>query len=76
MSQPPPGPQSPPPPSPYSRKNPFQAELIHHDRLTKPGSGKDTRHFVLNLAGSGLTYTPRDSLGSLRPNAPRESPGV
>jgi sulfite reductase (NADPH) flavoprotein alpha-component len=70
MSEPTPGPHSPSPTSPYSRKNPFQAELIHHDRLTKPGSGKDTRHFVLNLAGSGLTYTPGDSLGAFGRNDP------
>jgi sulfite reductase (NADPH) flavoprotein alpha-component len=57
-------------PSPYSRKNPFLAELIRHDRLTRPGSLKDTRHFVLNLAGSGLTYTPGDSLGAFGRNAP------
>lgn len=56
--------------SPYSRKNPFTAELIRHDRLTRPGSQKDTRHFVLNLAGSGLTYTPGDSLGAFGQNAP------
>lgn len=55
---------------PYSRKNPFPAALIRHDRLTKPGSLKDTRHFVLNLAGSGLTYTPGDSLGTFGRNSP------
>jgi sulfite reductase (NADPH) flavoprotein alpha-component len=49
--------------SPYSRKNPFLAELTRHDRLTGPGSLKDTRHFVVSLVGSGLTYTPGDSLG-------------
>ncbi|HTL59721.1 MAG TPA: hypothetical protein VL361_28885 [Candidatus Limnocylindrales bacterium] len=54
----------------YSRKNPFLAELIRHDRLTAPGSLKDTRHFVLNLAGSGLTYTPGDSLGAFGSNSP------
>ena len=55
---------------PYSRKNPFVAELIRHDRLTGSGSLKDTRHFVLNLAGSGLTFTPGDSLGAFGQNAP------
>lgn len=49
-------------PSPFNRKNPFLAELIAHEHLTKPGSGKDTRHFVVSLAGSGLRYTPGDSL--------------
>ncbi len=48
---------------PYSRKNPFLAELTRHDHLTKPDSLKDTRHFVLGLGNSGLTYTPGDSLG-------------
>jgi sulfite reductase (NADPH) flavoprotein alpha-component len=55
---------------PYSRKNPFTAEMIRHDRLTGSGSSKDTRHFVLNLAGSGLTFTPGDSLGAFGQNAP------
>ncbi|MEY2427199.1 MAG: sulfite reductase flavoprotein alpha-component [Verrucomicrobiota bacterium] len=54
----------------YSRKNPFLAELIRHEHLTQPGSEKDTRHFVLNLAGSGLTYTPGDSLGAFGRNSP------
>lgn len=54
----------------YSRKNPFLAELIRHDRLTGPTSQKDTRHFVINLAGSGLTYTPGDSLGAFGSNSP------
>lgn len=51
-------------PSPaYHRKNPFLATLLRQERLTKPGAAKDTRHFVLGLAGSGLRYTPGDSLG-------------
>ncbi len=60
----------PPAASPYSRKNPFLAELTGHDRLTKPGSQKDTRHFVVNLVGSGLSYTPGDSLGVFGRNSP------
>jgi sulfite reductase (NADPH) flavoprotein alpha-component len=54
----------------YSRKNPFVAELVGHERLTKEGSSKDTRHFVLSLAGSGITYTPGDSLGAFGRNSP------
>jgi sulfite reductase (NADPH) flavoprotein alpha-component len=54
----------------YTRKNPFLAELIRHDRLTKPGSSKDTRHFVLNLEGSGIAYAPGDSLGAFGRNSP------
>ena len=56
--------------SPYSRKNPFLAELTKHEHLTKPGTSKDTRHFVVNLAGSGLMYTPGDSLGAFGRNSP------
>ena len=56
--------------SPYSRKNPFLAELTRHDLLTKPGSEKETRHFVVNLGESGLTYTPGDSLGTFGRNPP------
>jgi sulfite reductase (NADPH) flavoprotein alpha-component len=58
------------PTPPHSRKNPFLAELIGHERLTGPGSAKDTRHFVLSLAGSGLQYTPGDSLGAFGRNPP------
>jgi sulfite reductase (NADPH) flavoprotein alpha-component len=54
----------------YSRKNPFLAELTRHEHLTKPGSEKDTRHFVLQLADSGITYTPGDSLGAFAQNPP------
>jgi sulfite reductase (NADPH) flavoprotein alpha-component len=56
--------------TPYSRKNPFLAELVRHDRLTQPGSLKDTRHFILSLAGSGINYTPGDSLGAFGSNSP------
>jgi sulfite reductase (NADPH) flavoprotein alpha-component len=58
-------------PSPYSRKNPFFTELIRHDLLTQPGSEKETRHFVLSLTGSGLTYLPGDSLGVFGRNPPK-----
>ncbi len=61
---------APPPALPYSRKNPYLAELVRHDRLTRPGSLKDTRHFVLNLADSGIRYTPGDSLGAFGSNSP------
>ena len=54
----------------HSRNNPFWAEMISHERLTGPGSGKDTRHFVLNLQGSGLSYVPGDSLGAFGSNSP------
>ena len=59
-----------PPASPYNRKNPYLAELIRHERLTRAGSEKDTRHFVLSLAGSGMSYTPGDSLAVFARNSP------
>ncbi len=60
----------PPVVSSYNRKNPYLAELTRHDQLTQPGSLKDTRHFVLNLGDSGITYTSGDSLGVFPRNSP------
>ncbi len=37
--------------------------MIENRLLTGPGSAKETRHLVFSIAGSGLTYTPGDSLG-------------
>jgi sulfite reductase (NADPH) flavoprotein alpha-component len=49
-------------PATYSRKNPFPARLLRAEVLTKPGSSKDTRHFEIDLSGSGIQYEPGDSL--------------
>jgi len=49
--------------SAWSRKNPFPARLITNRTLNGPGSAKDTRHFEISLAGSGLTYDVGDALG-------------
>ena len=54
----------------WCRSNPYVAELTGHERLTGPGSLKDTRHFVVSLKGSGLTYAPGDSLGTFGSNGP------
>jgi sulfite reductase (NADPH) flavoprotein alpha-component len=54
----------------YSRKNPFLAELTDQRILTQTKTGKETRHFVVNLAGSGIKYTPGDSLGAFATNPP------
>jgi sulfite reductase (NADPH) flavoprotein alpha-component len=54
----------------HHRRNPFLAELTEQRCLTQPGSQKDTRHFVLSLAGSGLSYAPGDSLGVFARNPP------
>ncbi len=54
----------------YTKENPFPAILTENRSLSKTGSAKDTRHFVLNLAGSGLSYKAGDSLGVYPTNQP------
>lgn len=54
----------------YSRKNPFPAKLTKNRSLTAEGSAKDTRHFEIDLAGSGITYEVGDSLGVFPTNNP------
>ncbi|MFV0338242.1 MAG: sulfite reductase subunit alpha [Chthoniobacterales bacterium] len=56
--------------SPYSRKNPFPASLTVNRPLTGTGSQKDTRHFEIDLKGSGLEYEVGDSLGVFPTNDP------
>src|SRR5580692_6027301 len=63
---------APPALSAYSKDNPFPALLTEARLLNRPGSGKDTRHFVVNLAGSGLTYKAGDSLGVFPSNRPAD----
>ena len=54
----------------YSRKNPFPARLLVNRKLTGEGSQKDTRHYEISLAGSGLVYEPGDALGIMPTNSP------
>jgi sulfite reductase (NADPH) flavoprotein alpha-component len=54
----------------YSKKNPFQAALITNRKLTADESAKETRHFEISLAGSGLTYEAGDALGVIPANCP------
>jgi sulfite reductase (NADPH) flavoprotein alpha-component len=56
--------------SPYSRKNPFPSTVRVNRLLTGEGSEKDTRHFEIDLAGSGLAYEVGDSLGIFPENDP------
>lgn len=62
--------------STYSRKNPFPAPLTKTRRLTASGSGKETLHFEVSLAGSGLVYEVGDSLGVFPSNDPAEVDAV
>ena len=56
--------------STYSKENPFPALVTENRLLNKPGSAKDTRHFVISIAGSGLSYKAGDSLGVFPSNSP------
>ena len=58
------------PASLYSRKNPFPATHPVNRKLSGEGSGKDTRHHEISLAGSGLHYEVGDSMGLFATNDP------
>lgn len=62
--------------SAYSRKNPFPARLAVTRPLTGAGSDKETLHFEVSLAGSGLAYECGDSLGIFPVNDPGEVDAV
>ncbi|MEQ1861280.1 MAG: sulfite reductase subunit alpha [Chthoniobacteraceae bacterium] len=54
----------------HSRKNPFSARLTANRKLTRDGSGKEVRHFEIDLFGSDLSYEVGDALGVLPTNCP------
>jgi sulfite reductase (NADPH) flavoprotein alpha-component len=54
----------------YSKDHPFPAKIAESRLLSKPGSAKETHHFVVSLAGSGLHYKAGDSLGVFSENSP------
>jgi sulfite reductase (NADPH) flavoprotein alpha-component len=58
--------------STYSKDRPFPARISENRLLSKPGSAKETRHFVVDLRGSGLHYKAGDSLGVFPSNRPAE----
>jgi sulfite reductase (NADPH) flavoprotein alpha-component len=60
------------PASTYHKDHPFPARLTENRLLNKPGSQKETRHLVVDIAGSGLTYKVGDSLGVFPTNRPGE----
>ncbi len=55
---------------PFSRKNPFAAKLCVNRLLTTPSSSKETRHYEISIAGSGLTYEAGDALCIIPSNCP------
>lgn len=58
--------------SPYSKTNPFLARISENRLLNAEGSAKETRHFVVDIQGSGLSYTVGDSLGVFATNRAEE----
>ena len=56
--------------SPYNVKNPFIAHLKHSRVLTGAGAAKDTRHYEIDLTGSGMEFLPGDSLAVQPTNDP------
>ena len=54
----------------FDKDNPFVAKITENRLLNEEGSSKDTRHFVVDISGSGLTYTCGDSLGIYPTNDP------
>jgi sulfite reductase (NADPH) flavoprotein alpha-component len=56
----------------YHKDNPFPARVTENRLLNKPGSHKETRHIVVNIAGSDLHYKVGDSLGVFSSNRTSE----
>ncbi len=56
----------------YNRDAPVAARLVSSISLTSPAAEKETRHIVIDLAGSDLAYEPGDSLGIWPQNNPDE----
>ena len=55
----------------YSRTRPFPGKLLVNRRISSEDSGKETRHFEISIAGSGLSYEPGDSMAVYPSNDPQ-----
>jgi len=53
-----------------TRHNPATAAFLSRTRLNKPGSGKETWHIEIDLAGTAIDYTVGDSFGLFPTNDP------
>jgi sulfite reductase (NADPH) flavoprotein alpha-component len=56
--------------SQYNRKNPFPAKLLVNRLLTTADSSKETRHYEISIAGSGLSYEAGDAMCVVPNNCP------
>lgn len=54
----------------FNRKNPFPAKLLVNRLLTAENSSKETRHYEISIAGSGLSYEAGDALCVVPTNCP------
>jgi sulfite reductase (NADPH) flavoprotein alpha-component len=60
----------------YNRKNPFPAKLLVNRLLTAENSSKETRHYEISIAGSGLSYEAGDALCVFPKNCPDLVDGI
>ncbi|MFT5454821.1 MAG: sulfite reductase (NADPH) flavoprotein alpha-component [Myxococcota bacterium] len=56
----------------WSSKRPFAATLLQRRKLSGEGSGKETMHYALSIAGSDIAFEPGDSFGVHPHNDPAE----
>jgi len=56
--------------SAYNRKNPFPAKMQVNRILTALDSSKETRHYEISIAGSGLSYEAGDAICVIPDNCP------
>ena len=59
-----------PTPPAFNRKSPLIAKIVRCELLTEGCEEKETWHFEIDLQGSGLDYTPGDSMAILSQNDP------
>ena len=59
-------------PCEFDKDNPFFAKIVENRLLNGEGSAKETRHFIVDLEGSGLEYSCGDSLGVYPTNNPAQ----
>ena len=54
----------------FNRKNPYPAKLLVNRIVTALNSSKETRHYEISIAGSGLSYEAGDALCVIPSNCP------
>jgi sulfite reductase (NADPH) flavoprotein alpha-component len=60
----------------FTKDNPFMASMKENTLLNRHGSSKETRHFSIDISGSGMTYTAGDSLGVFPNNDLKDVEGL